>query len=301
MRLNNTFKVTIVAILVIAMALALSGCASPTPTTTPGTTITPTPSAPVKLTLATTTSVDDTGLLAYLKSDFDSKYNANLVWTAVGSGQAIALGKSGDADVLIVHSPKDETAFMNDGYGANRTQFAHNFYVIVGPANDPAGIKNMTNASQAFDKIRKSESSFISRGDASGTNAKELTLWNMTGYTPSNVTDKDWYKATGRGMGATLITANEMQAYTLSDISTFIHNQKNVTLTLLVENDPRNLINNYDIITLNQTRFPDKNHVGALDLVEYLTSHDTQVKISEFGVKEYGKPLFYADLLNATT
>jgi tungstate transport system substrate-binding protein len=251
--------------------------------------------------LATTTSVDDTGLLSYLKPDFDSKYNADLKWTAVGSGQAIALGKSGDVDVLIVHSPKDETAFMNDGYGANRTQFAHNFYVIVGPANDPAGIKNMINASQAFAKIRSSGSKFVSRGDASGTNKQELTLWNMTGYTPSNVTDIDWYKASGQGMGATLNMAEQMQAYTLSDISTFIHNQKNLTLVILVENDPKNLINKYDIITLNQTRFPDKNHAGAQDLVEYLTSHDTQVKISEYGVKEYGKPLFYADLLNATT
>jgi tungstate transport system substrate-binding protein len=250
--------------------------------------------------LATTTSVDDTGLLAYLKPDFDSKYNMDLKWTAVGSGQALALGKSGDVDVLIVHSPKDEDIFMKDGYGWNRTQFAHNFFVIVGPASDPAGIQNMTNASQAFSKIRDSKSTFISRGDASGTNKQELTLWNMTGSTPSNVTDLSWYKATGQGMGATLTMANELQAYTLSDISTFIHSQKNVSLAILVENDPKNLLNKYDIIAINKTKFPNVNYEGAMDLLEYLTSHDTQVTISEFGVKEYGKPLFYADLLNAT-
>ncbi len=291
----------IMAIFVIVIVAVLSGCTSPTPTTAPSVSATPAPStAPVKLMLATTTSVDDTGLLNYLKSDFDSKYNADLTWTAVGSGQALALGKSGDVDVLIVHSPKDEDAFMKDGYGWNRTQFAHNFFVIVGPASDPAGIRNMTNASQAFAKIRDSKSTFVSRGDASGTNKQELTLWNMTGSTPSNVTDSTWYKATGQGMGATLLMANQLQAYTLSDISTFIHSQKNVTLTILLENDPKNLINKYDIIAINKTRFPNVNYDGAMNLLVYLTSHDTQVKISEFGIKEYGKPLFYADMLNAT-
>ncbi len=141
MQSKRVISLSIIAIIAIVTVAALSGCTSPTPTAAPTATPTVTPApTPVKLMLATTTSVDDTGLLTYLKPDFDSKYNMDLKWTAVGSGQALALGKSGDVDVLIVHSPKDEDAFVKDGYGWNRTQFAHNFYVIVGPASDPAGI-----------------------------------------------------------------------------------------------------------------------------------------------------------------
>jgi tungstate transport system substrate-binding protein len=224
----------------------------------------------------------------------------DLQWTSVGSGQALALGRSGDVDVLIVHSPKDETTFMNEGYGWNRTQFAHNFYVIVGPADDPAGIKNMTNASQAFEKIREDKAKFISRGDNSGTNAKELSLWDMTGSRPSDVTDSSWYINTSAAMGQALTMANEMQAYTLSDISTFIHNQQNLSLVILVENDPANLINKYDVIAINHTMYPSSNYAGAMDLIEFMTSPETQQKISEYGVAEYGRPLFFADLLNQT-
>jgi tungstate transport system substrate-binding protein len=245
--------------------------------------------------------MQDTGLLDYLKPDFDSKYNMDLQWTSVGSGQAIALGRSGDVSVLLVHSPKDEKTFVDQGYGWNRTQFAHNFYVIVGPASDPAGIKDMTNASQAFQKIREKQSKFVSRGDNSGTNAKELALWNLTGLTPSNVSDNSWYVSTGVGMGSTLEMANQLQAYTLSDLATFIHSQKNLSLVVLVENDPTNLINKYDIIAVNHTMYPSTNYAGALKFIEYMTSQPTQQKISEFGKAEYGRTLFFADLLNKTT
>ena len=192
----------------------------PTVSTTP----TPAPGPKEKLLMSTTTSMQDTGLLDYLKPYFDSKYNMDLQWTSKGSGQALADGRLGNVDVLIVHSPADEKKFVDEGYGWNRTQFAHNFYVIVGPVSDPAGIKNMTNASQAFAKIREQKAKFISRGDNSGTNAKELTLWNMTGSTPSNKTESSWYVSTGQGMGATLQMAEQMQAYTLSDLS-YLHSQ----------------------------------------------------------------------------
>jgi tungstate transport system substrate-binding protein len=251
--------------------------------------------------MSTTTSMQDTGLLDYLKPDFDSKYNMDLQWTSKGSGQALADGRLGNVDVLIVHSPADEKKFMDEGYGWNRTQFAHNFYVIVGPAGDPAGIKNMTNASQAFAKIRDAKAKFISRGDNSGTNAKELALWNMTGSTPSNKTESSWYVSTGQGMGATLQMADQMQAYTLSDLSTFIHSQKNLSLTILVESDPANLINKYDVIAINHTMYPSNNYAGAVKFIEFMTSPETQKKISEFGIADYGRPLFFADLLNKTT
>ncbi|OPY27182.1 MAG: PBP superfamily domain protein [Methanocella sp. PtaU1.Bin125] len=295
--------IILVAIIAITAVLVLSGCTTPTPTAAPTGAPTATPSAGPRevLKMATTTSMQDTGLLDYLKSDFDSKYNMDLQWTSVGSGQALALGRSGDVSVLLVHSPKDETTFVNDGYGWNRTQFAHNFYVIVGPSSDPAGIKDLTNASQAFTKIRDSKSKFVSRGDNSGTNAKELSLWNMTGSTPSNITDSSWYVSTGVGMGSTLTMANEMQAYTLSDLSTFIHNQKNLSLVVLVENDPKNLINKYDLIAINHTMYPSSNYNGALKFIEFMTSKETQEKIRDYGKAEFGRPLFYADVLNQTT
>lgn len=303
MQRKQIFNLMIVAIIAIMTVAALSGCTSPTPTPAPTGTpsVTPTPGPKAKLLMATTTSMQDTGLLDYLKPDFESKYNVDFQWTSKGSGQAMADGRLGNVDVLIVHSPADEKKFMDEGYGWNRTQFAHNFYVIVGPASDPAGIKDMTNASQAFAKIRDAKAKFVSRGDNSGTNAKELALWDMTGSRPSNVTDSSWYISTGQGMGATLQMADQMQAYTLSDISTFIHNQKDLSLVILVENDPVNLINKYDIIAINHTMYPSTNYQGALDLIEYMTSQETQKKISEYGIAEYGRPLFYADLLNKTT
>jgi tungstate transport system substrate-binding protein len=159
----------------------------------------------------------------------------------------------------------------------------------------------MTNASQAFQKIREKQSKFVSRGDNSGTNAKELSLWNTTGLTPSNITDSSWYVSTGVGMGSTLTMANELQAYTLSDLSTFIHNQKNLSLVVLVENDPANLINKYDIIAINKTMYPSANYAGALKFIEFMTGNETQEKIRDFGKAEYGRPLFYADVLNQTT
>jgi tungstate transport system substrate-binding protein len=244
--------------------------------------------------------MQDTGLLDYLKEDFNSKYNADLQWTSVGSGQALKLGETGDVDVLIVHSPAAEKTFMDAGHGWNRTQFAHNFFVIVGPANDPAGIKNMTNASQSFNKIRENKATFVSRGDNSGTNVKELDIWKATGSTPSNVSDASWYKTTGLGQADSLRMADQMQAYILSDLSSFMKQQKNLTLAVLVENDPGILINKYDLIAVNKTQHPNVNYNMATNFIKYMTSHETQVKISEYGIKEYGKPLFFADLLNAT-
>jgi len=302
---HKVLKLSIVAIIAITIVAALSGCTTPTPTAAPSPTATPTPtSAPAeKLMLATTTSMQDTGLLDYLKPSFNEKYNADLQWTSVGSGQALKLGESGDVDVLIVHSPAAETKFINDGYGWNRTQFAHNFFIIAGPANDPAGIKNMTNASEAFQKIRDSKAAFISRGDESGTHVKEKDIWKttVTGTVPSNVTEASWYKTTGLGQADSLRMADQMNAYILSDISSYMKQQKNLSLAIMVEDDPKILINKYDLIAINKTMHPSVNNEMAMNFMEFMTSQETQQKISTYGQEQYGKPLFYADLLNQTS
>lgn len=168
------FKLSILATLAIAVMMLVSGCTSTNVTATPNATITPTPQQQT-LKLATTTSMQDSGLLDYLLPYFETEYNVNVRVTAVGAGQALALGQSGDVDVLVVHSPAAETTFMNAGYGWSRTQFAHNYFVIVGPKNDPAGIKGL-NATQAFKSIYDNKSVFISRGDNSGTAAKETSI-----------------------------------------------------------------------------------------------------------------------------
>jgi tungstate transport system substrate-binding protein len=298
---NKLLKLFIISIVIAVLAVPLSGCTSPSVTPSPAT-ATPTPAPKETLMLATTTSMQDTGLLDYLKDDFNTKYNADLKWTSVGSGQALKLGEAGDVDVLIVHSPAAEKAFMDAGHGWNRTQFAHNFFVIVGPANDPAGIKGMTNASDAFNKIRDAKATFVSRGDLSGTHVKETDIWKATGSVPSNVTEASWFKTTGMGQADSLRMADQMQAYILSDLSSYMKQQKNLTLVALVDNDPKILINKYDLIAVNQTQHPNVNYKMATKFIEYMTSHDTQVKISEYGIKEYGKPLFFADLLgNSTT
>ena len=196
----------IISIALIAIAVTLSGC------TNQGGNATATPTAvpPQTLKLATTTSVNDSGLLDYILPDFKSQNNVNVQVLSAGSGQAIAYGASGDVDVLIVHSPAAETTFMNQGHGWNRTQFAHNFFIIVGPAGDPAGIKGL-NATQAYTKIALANDTFVARVDGSGTDSKNKDIWNKTiyGAVPSNQTNA-WYKATGSGMGDTLRMADQI-------------------------------------------------------------------------------------------
>jgi tungstate transport system substrate-binding protein len=302
---RKSSAIVFIAIIAIVTVAALSGCTTPTPTAAPtgAPTATPTPAPKETLMLATTTSMQDTGLLDYLKPYFDSQYNADLKWTSVGSGQALALGRSGDVDVMIVHSPAAEKTFIDEGYGWNRTTFAHNFFVIVGPANDPAGIHGMTNASQAFQKIRDAKATFVSRGDESGTHVKEKDIWKSTatGTVPSNVSDASWYKTTGMGQADSLRMSEQMQAYMLSDLSTFMKNQKNLTLVIHVESDPGILINKYSLIAINNTRHTHANYDMAMNFIEFMTSQETQQKISTYGQDKYGKPLFYADLLNQTT
>lgn len=259
-----------------------------------------------RLVLATTTSTQDSGLLDVILPDFETRYAADVEVIAVGTGQAIELGRNCDADVVLVHARSQEDAFVNDGAGINRQDVMYNDFVILGPAADPAGIKGMTDAGAAFLKIAETQSPFISRGDNSGTHTKEQSIWTASGLTlieaadvdpakPYKRPEGDWYQSVGQGMGAVLTIANEQQAYTLSDRATYLARQLEGTeLEILVEGDSR-LFNPYGVIEVNPEKCPAVNAAGAHAFVEWMTSLETQTLISQFGVDQFGQSLFIPD------
>jgi tungstate transport system substrate-binding protein len=236
------------------------------------------------LLLASTTSTQDSGLFEEMIPAFEAAYPQYLVKvTAVGSGEAIELGKNGDADVLLVHSPAAEKAFMDEGFGTVREDVMYNDFIIVGPADDPAGVKGMTSAADAFTKISETESLFFSRADKSGTHAKELSIWKAAGIEPAG----EWYQSTGQGMGETLKIADEKLGYTLADRATYLSAKEGLDLEVLVEGDPL-LYNQYGVIVVKGA----KNEQGANDFLTWITSPEGQKLIGEFGVEEFGQPLF---------
>lgn len=244
---------------------------------------------PQQLKIATTTSTNDSGLMDYLLPDFEEKYNATVNVIAVGTGQALALGESGDVDAVLVHARPLEDKFVADGYGINRKDVMHNDFIILGPADDPAGIAGMESVAEALDQIAVTESPFISRGDNSGTHVKEMALWEMAGVEPAG----DWYLSVGQGMGATLTVADEQQAYTLSDRGTYLKRlSEGIDLEIMVEGDPQ-LNNPYGVIMVNPERFPDVNADLARKFVDWLTSPETQTAIDAYRVN--GHQLFFAD------
>lgn len=241
--------------------------------------------------LATTTSLQDSGLLDVLLPDFEAKTGYTLKPIAVGTGQALQLGTQGNADVLFVHAPTQEKAFMDAGDGIDRRLVAHNYFLLAGPSNDPAGVKNTKKAVDAFKVISDTQSVFVSRGDKSGTNTKELGIWKKIGLAnPSG----SWYLQTGQGMGATLKVASEKAGYTLTDKATWLANQANLNMVSLLENDA-DFLNIYSVILVNPNKNADINAQGAKAFADYLTSPDTQKLIGSFGADKYGEPLFYAD------
>ncbi|HEY6000912.1 MAG TPA: substrate-binding domain-containing protein [bacterium] len=243
------------------------------------------------LILATTTSTQDTGLLDVLVPQFE-KASGYLVKTiAVGSGQAMTMGRKGEADVLLVHSPDAEKKFMDEGFGTRRLPVMHNDFVVVGPAADPAKIKGMTNSAEAFKAVGANGGTFISRGDKSGTNAKELTLWKAAGVVPEG---QSWYQQTGLGMGQTLNVASEKGFYTLADRGTYLALKKNLALEVLVEGD-KGLLNVYHVIEVSQAKWPKVNAAGAKAFADFVVAADAQKTIGGFGVEKFGAPLFFPD------
>jgi len=242
-----------------------------------------------ELIVATTTSLKDSGLIDDVVLPLFAKTapDVTVKVLAVGSGEAMAMGASGEADVLFVHSPADEAAFMAAGDGTLRLPVATNFFVIVGPAGDPAGVKRATSAAAAFSGIAKRAQTFVTRGDESGTNKKELKLWAAAGVQPAG----DWYVSTGQGMGETLRIASEKQGYTLTDLATFLSLQDTLDLAPLFTGS-EDLVNVYSVIIVNQNKFPTVNAAAAEQMAQVLVSSAGQKAIGAYGVAKYGKQLF---------
>jgi tungstate transport system substrate-binding protein len=243
------------------------------------------------LVLATTTSTENSGLLSSLLPDFEAAYNVDVDVIAVGTGQALKLGEDGNADVLMVHARAREDAFMDAGHGVRREDLMYNDFVIVGPADDPAGIQGMTKGSRAFEEIAAAQAAFVSRGDDSGTHTKETGIWEVAGIEPAG----DWYISAGQGMGAVLTMADEQQAYTLSDRATYLaRTLEGTELVILVEGDPL-LFNPYGVIAINPDKGSHVKHDLANTFIDWLISVPVQEKIAQFGVAEFGSPLFTPD------
>jgi tungstate transport system substrate-binding protein len=236
--------------------------------------------------LATTTSVRDAGLLDAILPAFERTSGYQVKVIAVGSGQAMELGRRGEADILILHDPAGEERFMAEGYGVGREPLAHNEFVLVGPREDPAGARG-TDVVRAMRAIAAAGATFISRGDRSGTHVKELALWQAARVTP----EQPWYRETGQGMGATLVVADQLGGYTLTDVATYLSHKGIRDLTVLVEGDTL-LRNFYHVIRANPKRFPRVNAAGAQALEDYLLSPETMRAIGEFGRSQFGRSLF---------
>ena len=309
--MTNRYTFTLLTLAVIGVLL-LSACGSAVPTKKPvpatGAADTPVPmpttaetaaAAPTdipaevedQLILATTTSTDDSGLLDYILPDFEAICDCDVNVVAVGSGQALQLGMDGNADVLLVHSPAKEKDFMDNGHGTRREDVMYNDFVTLGPADDPAGIATAASAAEAFQMIAAAEETFISRGDDSGTHAKEKSIWEAAEIDSMG----DWYVSAGQGMGEVLTMADELQAYTLSDRATYLaRTMEGLYLNILVQGDPI-LFNPYGVIAVNPAKNADIKAELANQFIDWLISVPVQEKIGQFGVAEFGQALFTPD------
>jgi tungstate transport system substrate-binding protein len=280
------------------LAACFAGCTSQAPAATP-TTAAPTVAGPQTLVIATTTSLYDTKLLDDLQEKFETKYpNVKLKITSQGSGKAIELAKNGDADVLLVHSPAAELTFMKDGYGLNRRSFASNSFIIVGPENDPAGIRDMTPEAAMTTLLLKGTNktagiAFVSRGDGSGTHTAEKNVWSKAGYNYTTQVQKsgDWYIEAGKGMGETLQMASEKSAYSLTDEGTYLAYKKDLKMVPVVTKGA-SLLNIYSVMAVYNTKQPADKIKMANNFINFLIDPATQADIGTFGVDKYGKALF---------
>ena len=264
------------------LMVVLTGCS--------GTTGAASPAGSRDVILATTTSTQDSGLLDVLVPAFETATGYKLKTVAVGSGAALKLGTEGNADVLLVHAPAAEQVFMDAGSGVDRRLVMHNSFLVVGPGPDPAGIRGMTSAADAFRKIADTGATFVSRGDGSGTEAKELEYWKKLDTTLAGA----WYVQSGQGMAATLQIASEKGGYTLTDIATWAATRNQLSLESMVAGDP-SLLNIYHVIGVNPTTWPKANAAGATAFRDYVLSADGQALIGAFGQDRYGMQLFVPD------
>jgi tungstate transport system substrate-binding protein len=238
------------------------------------------------LKLSTTTSTDNSGLLRAILPAFEKKNDCKVDVIAVGTGKALKHAENGDVDVTLVHARSKEDKFVAEGYGVNRRDVMYNDFVIIGPAADPAGLKNAKSAAEAMKKIADAKATLVSRGDDSGTHTKEKFLWKSAGVEPKN----DWYIEAGRGMGEVIMMANERQGYTLTDRATYIAYQDKIELPIAYQGD-KNLFNPYGVIAVNPKLHPHVNYDLAMAFIAYLTSNEGQKAIADFKVK--GQQLFF--------
>ena len=241
---------------------------------------------PIHLKMATTTSTENSGLLGKLLPPFEEKYNIKVDVIAVGTGAAIKLGENGDVDILFVHAREAEDKFIQDEYGVNRRDVMYNDFIVLGPSNDPAKIKEEKSIVSALTKIANQNAFFISRGDDSGTDKKEKSVWQMANIKP----DGAWYMEAGQGMGATLQIANEKQAYVLCDRGTFIAYKNKIGLVILYEGDAL-LFNPYGVIAVNPDRYSHVKYMEAMQLIDWVTSIEGQNIIREYKIE--GEILFH--------
>jgi len=244
-----------------------------------------------KLVIASTTSTQNSGLFDILIPAFEksTKYNIKVEVIAVGTGKAIRIAKKGEADMLFVHDPFREEKFVAEGYGVNRRAVMHNDFVIAGPTKDPAGIKKLKTAIEAFEEIAEKGSAFVSRGDDSGTNIRELDIWDDAGINPKG---KGWYFEAGANMADTLLMARQKGAYTLTDMATFLKYESRIDLKILFRGDPI-LRNNYSVISVNPNKFPKVKYREAMDFIAFVTSPEGQHLIANY--KKHRVNLFYPD------
>jgi len=240
--------------------------------------------------LATTTSTQDSGLLDVLVPMFEKQTSYLVKTISVGTGQALALGGRGEADVVLVHAPEAERKYLVEGSLVNRRLVMHNDFILVGPETDQAKIRGVKGAPEAFRKIAEGRAPFVSRGDNSGTNILERKLWREAGIEPEG----NWYLQSGQGMGQTLGIASEKRAYTLTDRGTYLAFRKRIALDIIVERD-RPLLNIYSVMEVNPSRFPKVNAPGGKALADFMLSAEAQGVIKTFGVEKFGEPLFFPD------
>jgi tungstate transport system substrate-binding protein len=281
----RTSRKNSIAMLALA-ALLLAACAPATP------------AAPQLLRLATTTSTYDSGLLDAILPVFEQEFNADVDVVAVGSGQAIEIGEAGDADVLLAHSRKAEDAFVADGFGVERFPVMFNDFILVGPADDPADIASAASGAEALQRIAGAQSTFVSRGDDSGTHTKELGLWTAAGIEPGP--DEAWYQSIGQGMGETLQFANEQQGYTMADRGTYLSMADGLSSLMILfggqtiaENPDSAMRNPYGVIQVTAADPQAPEALEAEEFITWLTSMETQKLIQGYGTDEFGQPLFY--------